>query len=77
MTKREIEKCERLMETAIKFARESQEKLEKTMTEENKATREILNNKGFEYYGYAQGVNHVLVELGFKHERMKELYKYI
>ena len=26
-------------------------------------------------YGYAHGINQALVELGFKHEKMKELYK--
>lgn len=77
MTKREIEKCEKLMEAAIRYAKESQEELENTITEKDKIVREVLNNKGFEHYGYAQGINHVLVDLGFKHERMKELHKYL
>ena len=30
-----------------------------------------------QHYGYAHGINQALVELGFKHEKMKELYKYL
>lgn len=77
MTKIENEKCEKLMYEAIRYAKESQEELEKAMSEKDETAREILNNKGFEHYGYAQGINQVLAELGFKHEKMKELYKYI
>ena len=74
MTKREIEKCENLMHEAIRYAKESKEELEKAMSEKDKTEREILHSKGVQHYGYAHGINQALVELGFKHEKMKELY---
>ena len=75
MTKREIEKCENLMHEAIRYAKKSKEELEKAMSEKDKTEREILHSKGVQHYGYAHGINQALVELGFKHEKMKELYK--
>ena len=56
-------------------AKESKEELEKAMSEKDKTEREILHSKGVQHYGYAHGINQALVELGFKHEKMKELYK--
>lgn len=47
------------------------------MSEKDKTEREILHSKGVQHYGYAHGINQALVELGFKHEKMKELYKYL
>ena len=70
-----IEKCENLMHEAIRYAKESKEELEKAMSEKDKTEREILHSKGVQHYGYAHGINQALVELGFKHEKMKELYK--
>ena len=76
MTKREIEKCENLMHEAIRYAKESKEELEKAMSEKDKTEREnFTQQKGFNIMVMHMEINQALVELGFKHEKMKELYK--
>lgn len=75
MTKVEYEKCEKLMYKAIKYAKDSDEELKKAMTEEDKTAREISNNRGFEYYGIAQGISETLSVIGFTHKDMKTLYE--
>ncbi|MCR2050914.1 hypothetical protein NSB25_27210 [Acetatifactor muris] len=75
MTKLEYGKCVKLMEEAIRNAKQS--------SEEYKAYNQLLNvdtikaeteqRKADQHYGYAEGINQVLATLGFKHDRMKEL----
>lgn len=75
MTKIEYGKCVKLMEEAIRKAKQSDE--------EYKAYNQLLNKdivkaeteqrKADQHYGEAVGINQVLATLGFKHDRMKEL----
>ena len=75
MTKLEYGKCEKLMEEAIRKAKQS--------NEEYKAYNQLLNKdmikveteqrKADQNYGYAEGINQTLATLGFKHDRMKVL----
>ena len=39
--------------------------------------RHILETKAWNHRGYAEGINQVLVVIGFKHDRMSELGKLI
>lgn len=77
MTKIEYEKCKKLMEEAIRKAKQS--------NEEYKAYNQLLNKditkaeteqrKADQHYGEVIGINQALATLGFKHDRMKELSK--
>ena len=59
MTKTEYGKCVKLMEDAIRKAKQSDE-------EYKEAGRH-------QHYGEAVGIEHALATLGFKHDRMKEV----
>ena len=75
MTKIEYGKCEKLMEKAIRKAKQAEE--------EYKTYNQLLNKdivkakteqrKADQHYGEAIGVNQALATLGFTHDRMKEL----
>lgn len=75
MTKTEYGKCVKLMEEAIRKAKQSDE--------EYKAYNQLLNEgtvkakteqrKADQHYGEAVGIEQVLATLGFKHDKMKEL----
>lgn len=73
MTKAEYTKCEKLMEEAIRNGNEAKEKFKTAWNYKDETQKRILMNRAHNYQGYAQGINQVLVELEFKHERMKEL----
>lgn len=78
MTKIEYGKCEKLMEEAIRNAKQADEeyKIAKKytlLTNYNETEHEIEQRKADQHYGYAEGINQVLVTLGFKHDRMREL----
>lgn len=76
MTKKEIIKCTKLMNKAIKTLKESKDlyqKSEEYLKNGNELEWETNQRKADQYYGYAEGINQVLVEIGFKHENMKIL----
>lgn len=69
MTKLEYGKCIKLMEEAIREAKQANEEYEKS----NYSDYEVWQIKADQHYGYAEGINQVLVTLGFRHDRMNEL----
>lgn len=78
MNKTEYGKCEKLMEEAIRKAKQSQEEYETAekytlLTNYNATEHEIEQRKADQHYGEAVGINQALAVLGFEHERMKEL----
>lgn len=76
MTKIEYEKCEKLMEDAIWKANNSNEdyRAYESLKKEGKSVdAECKLRVADQEIGYAEGINQVLVTLGFKHDRMKEL----
>ena len=75
MTKVEYTRCEKLMEEAIQKAEQAKEEFDKAKSEKDIYNLQILMESAQNHLGYAQGINQVLVTLGFKHERMKELGK--
>ena len=80
MTKLKNEKCKKLMYEAIRNARQSQEdyaESEKYKKNKNNIEWEIKQRQGDRHLGYAQGMNQVLVTIGFKHEGMKLLSQLI
>jgi len=79
MTQKEYKKCIELMIDAITHAKWSNKCYESVR--EDKSLSEIdiqiKELQGQNDLGYAQGINQVLVSVGFKHEKMKELQKLI
>lgn len=75
MTKVEYEKCEKLMYDAIKKVKQSNKEYEthNQLVNEDTAKGNIELRKADQHIGYAEGINQVLVTLGFNHDRMKEL----
>lgn len=75
MTKLEYSKCEKLMEEAIRKAKQSEEEFAKANDYEADGDElaEVELRKADQHYGEAIGINQVLVILGFKHEKMQEL----
>ena len=78
MTKTENGKCERLMEEAIQKAIQADAEYQeaekyKLLENYNEVESEIERRKADQHDGEAIGINQVLVVLGFKHDRMKEL----
>jgi len=76
MTKSEYVKCEKLMINAICLGKQVNDEFKKAdaylkVAELHKW--EIEQRKADQHYGQVIGVNQVLVSLGFKHEKMKEL----
>ena len=80
MTKTEREKCEKLMNQAIRNTESSNEywnEYEKAKKENRVADAEVAIRQ-FDYKrGYADGIYDVLATINFKHERMKELCELI
>lgn len=80
MTKTEREKCEKLMNQAIRNMKSSNEywnEYEKAKKENRVADAEVAIRQ-FDYKrGYADGIYDVLATINFKHERMKELCELI
>ncbi|MEG2110386.1 MAG: hypothetical protein RRY19_11425 [Clostridium sp.] len=80
MNRIEKEKCIEMMIEGIcsgKFAEEAFKK--STEEEKNKdfTSAKISELKGQNALGYAEGINQVLVSIGFKHPQMEELSKLI
>lgn len=76
MNKTEYQKCEKLMYEAIRNVKQSQEdyaESEKYEKNENNIKWEIKQRQGDQHFGYARGINQVLVTIGFKHDDMKKL----
>lgn len=75
MTNKEIEKCIKLMEDGISHGRLAKANFDGlNRSQIGNQTKEL---QGQNWLGYAQGVNQVLVSIGFKHPRMKELQELI
>lgn len=77
MTKVEYARCEKLMEEAIRKAKDSQKDFAYALKEDDQTKRKILSERGQNHLGYAEGINQTLVCIGFKHERMKKTRKSI
>ena len=77
MTKQEYMKCEKLLDEAIRNAETANEEFYKAGNSYDTTERHILETKAWNHRGYAEGINQVLVVLGFKHDRMSELGKLI
>lgn len=73
MTKQEYTKCEKLLDEAIRNAETANEEFYKSGNSYDTTERHILEIKAWNHRGYAEGINQVLVVIGFKHDRMKEL----
>lgn len=73
MTKVECSRCEKLMEEAIRKAKDAQKDFIDAWKEDDQLQRKILRERGQNNLGYADGINQTLVCIGFKHERMEEL----
>ncbi len=76
MTKIECGKCEKLMEEAIRKVKQEQEEYtnaDKHLKDGNSLKWKIEQRKADRHYGEAVGINQVLIILGFKHTRMKQL----
>ena len=77
MTKIEYGKCEKLMEEAIRKAKQAQEEYKESekytfLGNYNATQSEVEQRKADQHYGEAFGINKVLATLGFKNDRMKE-----
>ena len=77
MTKLEYTKCEKLLDEAIRNAENANEEFYKAGNSYDTTERHILETKAWNHRGYAEGINQVLVVIGFNHDRMSELGKLI
>lgn len=77
MTKVEYAKCEKLMEEAIRKAKDAQKDFIDAWKEDDQLQRKILLERGQNHLGYAEGINQALAVIGFKHERMKMINSYL
>ena len=78
MTEQEYSKCEKLMEEAIRTAKNSKsdyEAYDRLLKEGKAIDAECKLRIADIESGYAEGINQVLSILGFKHDRMDELTK--
>lgn len=77
MTKIEYGKCEKLMEDAIRKAKQSDEeyKTYNQLLNKDIVKAETEQRKADQHYGEAVGIEQALATLGFTHDRMKELSK--
>ena len=76
MTKVENNRCEILMEDAIRKANNSKEDYrayEKLLKNGKQVDAECKWRLADQENGYAEGIRQALVSIGFTHERMKEL----
>lgn len=76
MTKQENKKCENLMYDAIRkatYAKEDYKAYERLLKEGKQIDAECKLRLADQESGYAEGINQILVSLGFKHNSMKEL----
>lgn len=77
MTKLEAMKCEKLLNEAMEYAIDANDKFAVATKHPNSTERKILENTAHNHRGYAEGINQALVVIGFKHELMSELGKLI
>ena len=77
MTKLESIKCEKILNEAIEYAIDANDKFTVAAKHSDATEREILLNTAHNHRGYAEGINQVLAVIGFKHELMAELGKLI
>lgn len=77
MTKIEYRQCVKLMEEAIRKARQFDDeyKTYNQLLNEDTIKAETEQRKADQHYGEAIGIQQALATLGFKHEKMKELSK--
>lgn len=76
MTKAENTRCEKLMNEAIRKAADSKEDYrayERLLKDGKQVDAECKLRLADQEIGYAEGIQQVLVCIGFTHERMKEL----
>lgn len=76
MTKIEYGKCVKLMEDAIRKAKQSNEEYKEAgrhYANMDSVRQKTEQRKADQHYGEAVGIEHALATLGFKHDRMKEL----
>lgn len=76
MTKTENDKCIKLMNEGIEYGK-SAKFLFSDLNNLTGNTQNIAELKAQNYLGCAQGINQVLVSIGFKNESMKELSRLI
>lgn len=76
MTKIEYGKMRKLMEEAIRKAKQSDEeyKTYNQLLNKDIVKAETEQRKADQHYGEAIGINQALATLGFTHDRMKELF---
>lgn len=74
MTKVEYKKCEKLMDEAIRQGEKAREEFSKANETNGKGTFELLRLQAQNHLGYAEGINQALAVLGFKHDRMNDLF---
>ena len=77
MTKVEYRKCEMLMEEAIREATDSNANYEEHVCLRKKGKRvdaRCSQRLADQEIGYAEGINQAFAVLGFKHDRMKDLF---
>lgn len=80
MTNEEKKKCEKLMEYGIRKGIESQEEYslyEEYIKQNEKVKAALEQRKADQHYGEIVGIGQVLASLGFKHEKMKQLYNLV
>lgn len=80
MTKEEKKKCEKLMEYGIRKGKESQDEYslyEEYVKQNEKVKAALEQRKADQHYGEIVGIGQVLASLGFRHEKMKQLYNLI
>jgi len=78
MTKFESNKLEKVLEEAIRVVKRAESEFsesDRLSKVGNEIQAEIEKRKADNHMGYAEGINHVLAAIGFKHDKMKELEK--
>ena len=78
MTKIEYAKCEKLIEEAIRKAKQADEEYKEAgrhYANMDNVRQETEQRKADQHYGEAVGIEQALATLGFKHDRIKELLK--
>ena len=73
MSKTECENCKRVMEEGIRNANKAIQELDESNKINNRIDFEILRMKAQNHIGYAEGILQVLICIGYKNERLREL----
>lgn len=77
MTKQEKDKCEKLMDEAVRNAENANEEFYKAGKCYDTTERHILETKAWSHRGYAEGIYQALAVIGYKSEKMEEIGKRI